>query len=132
MALKRKTPLQSKQGLRRTGITRSSSTSALKRTTTARKPSPPDPLTPAIRAAVAQRSGGACEVRATRLCNGHGEHVHHRKLRRHNDHRPVNLLHVCLFCHTAIHATVARSYERGWLVRAHEDPEDIPARTGYE
>lgn len=91
-----------------------------------RKTSPtPDPVTAATKAAVDQRSGGMCEARAARHCTGGGEHRHHRKLRRHNDHRPCNLLHVCHVCHTEIHGNPTRAYEAGWMVRGHDDPAEV-------
>lgn len=115
----------SRAPLERTGDLRRSMPGA---TPSARKPPPPDPVTPAVRAIVAARSGGACEARATRACTGRAAHVHHRKLRRHGDHRPVNLLHVCVMCHDAIHGNVERAYGYGWLIPSYGVPEDIPVR----
>lgn len=54
--------------------------------------------------------------------------VHHRKLRRFGDHRPVNLLHVCRACHSAIHADILTSYDFGLLVRSTLDPADVEIR----
>lgn len=85
-----------------------------------------DPVTPDTRAEVQRRSGGYCEARVTRACTGVAVHVHHRKLRRHGDHRPVNLMHVCLVCHDRIHARPQRSYDHGWLVRGADNPEEVP------
>lgn len=128
---KRKTPLArgtkplKRTPIKRTAVKRSVTTPLKPASTLRRRPTPPDPLTPVIRAAVAQRSGGRCEVGAVRLCTGHGEHVHHRKLRRFGDHRPVNLLHVCMFCHESIHANVPRSYAMGWLLRGTDNPDEV-------
>lgn len=105
------------------------------RRTTPRRPKratseQPDPVTPATRAAVAVRSGGRCEARVAERCRGLGQHVHHRKLRRHGDHRPVNLLHVCLACHAHIHSSpfAREAYARRFLLRSHMDPEAEPVR----
>jgi hypothetical protein len=109
---------------------------ALKRTTPLRarrlvvsKKRKQNPELEAMRPLVEARSGGLCEVR-TSLCQGRAVHVHHRKLRRHDDHSLSSLLHCCVACHTLIHASVAHSYEQGWLVRSHENPAEIPVRTG--
>lgn len=79
----------------------------------------------ATRAAVALRSGGWCEAMMVG-CEGAAVHLHHRLRRGHGDHRAVNALHVCAACHGWIHANVAASYDRGWLVRTGDDPADIP------
>jgi len=84
-----------------------------------------DPVTPTAKAEVLTRSRGYCEARAAADCTGHFEHRHHRQLRRHGDHRAVNLLGVCHRCHGYIHAHPAISYVMGWLVKGHEDPADI-------
>lgn len=72
-----------------------------------------DVISDATRAEVARRSNGRCEI-----CRRRADHMHHRKLRRHGDHSAANLLHLCFRCHAWIHANVAESYERGWLVRS--------------
>lgn len=91
----------------------------------ARKAAPPDPVTPATRAAVRARSGGVCEGQVTRACTGAAAHVHHRKLRRFGDHRVVNLLDLCHACHEHVHKNPTWSYDHGFLVRSHDDPETI-------
>lgn len=101
------------------------------RTVADRKPrrAAPDPVTPAVRAAVRDRSGGMCEARASSRCDGVACHVHHRQLRRHGNHTPTNLLHVCTACHDAIHGPLAASgvsYLRRWLLHTWEDPEEFP------
>lgn len=74
---------------------------------------------------VYKRSGGRCE--AAIVCRGTGAHqnTHHRKLRRFGDHRPCNLLGVCLECHNFIHGHVGAAIQRGYLVRSWEDPEYV-------
>jgi len=63
-------------------------------------------------------------------CHGAAQHVHHRKLRRHGDHRPANLLHVCYACHDAIHSSwyAATAYARHFLLRSYQDPEAHPVQ----
>lgn len=68
------------------------------------------------------RSGGICEVCLVETAC----HLHHRKLRRHGDHRVVNALHLCNGCHTKIHAAPSWSYVRGYLVKADRDPAVVP------
>lgn len=88
------------------------------------KPSKAGDWTPAVRRAAAKRSGGVCEIDQV----NEAQHLHHRKLRRHGDHRIVNALHVCDDCHRKIHAAPSWSYSRGFIVRAHLDPADVPVR----
>lgn len=76
-------------------------------------------------AAVRARSKGKCELRASPGCWGYAVSIHHRKLRRHHDHRPVNLLHTCVPCHTYAHDNPAEAYERGWLVHSWDDPAEV-------
>lgn len=79
----------------------------------------------ASRKEVRRRSGGKCEI-VHDGCLGMGTSMHHRKLRRHGDHRPCNLIHVCAVMHRRIHDDVEVSYGQGWLVRGHDDPEAVP------
>lgn len=90
----------------------------LKRTPFRRKPKA-DPITPFDRAIVILRSGGRCEWRDLDLerCVNQAVHLHHRLLRRHGDHSPGNLMHVCLIHHEWIHRNVAESYQMGYLRR---------------
>lgn len=77
----------------------------------------------AVRNLARRRSGGVCE-----LCLEHpAEHLHHRKSRRHHDHRIVNALHLCHRCHDRIHTSRSRTaaYDAGHLVRALDDPAAI-------
>lgn len=72
---------------------------------------------------VRERSGGTCEVCKRRP----HVHTHHRKLRRYGDHRPVNLLGLCNWCHDAAHLGDRKRAERmGWIVPQEVDPEGVP------
>jgi hypothetical protein len=82
-----------------------------------------------VRLTVRIRSRDECEVQSTK-CVERAAHYHHRKLRRHGDHSSANCLHVCAPCHTHIHSVGESAYLMGWLVRAHEDPAEIPVRRG--
>lgn len=79
---------------------------------------------PAVRRLAEKRSGGICE----RCLEEEAVHLHHRKLRRHGDHRIVNALHVCHECHHKIHHAPSWAYTRGFLVRSHRDPADVAVR----
>lgn len=80
----------------------------------------------ATRAAIRARAHGACEAAIVAVCDGRPWQAHHRKLRRHGDHRDVNGLWVCTPCHTAIHANVAWAYRHGLLVGSTRDPATVP------
>ena len=54
-------------------------------------------------------------------------HKHHRKLRRHGDESPANILEVGVELHDAIHRHPALAYEYGMLVHSWDDPAEIPA-----
>lgn len=89
-----------------------------------RKPKPGNDWPPKIRKAAKLRSGGMCEI-----CGDHpAEHLHHRKRRRHGDHRICNALHLCHRCHDGyVHGSRGgSSYDNGWLVRANDDPAAVP------
>lgn len=96
----------------------------------------PDPVTPEVRAQVHARSGGKCEARFSVACSGEGQHLHHRKLRRHGDHRAVALLDTCWNCHTAapdsIHRDTKRAVKQGMLVPSWNDPAEVPVVPGPE
>jgi len=54
-------------------------------------------------------------------------HRHHRKLRRHGDETPANILEVGVELHDAIHRNPALAYEHGLLVHSWDDPAEIVA-----
>lgn len=68
---------------------------------------------------------GPCNARIVGICSGMAAHRHHRKLRRHGDERPVNLLEVCPACHTHIHAEPAWSISWGLIVPSWDDPLNV-------
>lgn len=92
------------------------------------RPARPNDFTPEVRDIIAARSGGRCEV-AWRKCAGRATQVHHRKLRRHRDHRVVNGLHVCDSCHRKIHN--GAPVEDGLIVLSSLDPAVTVARLRY-
>lgn len=95
----------------------------LKRTPFRRKPTT-DPITPLDRAIVLARSGGRCEWANLDMerCTNPAVHLHHKLLRRHGDHSPENLMHVCAAHHDWIHRNVAESYQLGYLRRQPATP----------
>jgi hypothetical protein len=80
----------------------------------------------AVKAKVRARSGGWCEARIVGVCTGRASQIHHRKLRRHGDHRLITALHLCLECHAFAHDHPEFSYRMGLLVQAHRDPKTVP------
>lgn len=82
---------------------------------------------PATRKLAKLRSGGVCELDGT----SRATHLHHRKFRRHRDHRIQNALHVCDRCHDVIHghgskdASIETSVLMGWIVPANQDPAKV-------
>jgi len=80
-----------------------------------------DPMA-AARPIVEARSGGVCELCGVRRA----ESMHHRKLRRHDDHRAANLVHLCgsgtTGCHGWVHANPAAAYGLGFMVRGAFNP----------
>lgn len=73
---------------------------------------------------VEDRSGGVCE----RCGVARATEKHHRKLRRHGDHRAANLVDLCTPCHAWVHANPAAAYESGFMVRAASNPRTVPVR----
>jgi hypothetical protein len=72
--------------------------------------------------ALIHRAGGWCEA-ATPVCPGLGVSAHHRKLRSQGgDNSLENLLWVAVKCHRWIHDHPKESYEKGWMVKAWDDP----------
>ena len=107
--LKRRTRLRSTRNLERT--------TPLKRTRITAKPA--ERIPEAVRARVAARSQGRCEVfdGATR-CENPADHMHHRLPRsRGGRHTASNLLHVCWADHARIHEHPEWAYSVGYLLR---------------
>lgn len=77
-------------------------------------------IDPAIRSQLEARSAdGRCEI----CQRSKGRHAHHRLMRSHGGPDELtNLLWLCWACHRQVHAKPAESYERGWLLRAHQIP----------
>ena len=76
-------------------------------------------------AEVVRRSGGCCEAGIHPDCDGAAAHMHHRQLRRHGDNTAANLLAVCVYCHSWIHAHPAAARDFGLIVRSWENPADV-------
>lgn len=68
---------------------------------------------------------GPCRARIPNRCAGFAIHRHHRKLRRHGDNRPVNLLPVCAHCHHEIHRRPSWAISWGLIVPSWADPEQV-------
>lgn len=78
-------------------------------------------ITPETRELVLRRDRGCVLSRfePDHVCLGPLE-VHHRKLRRHGDHTPENLVALCRVGHRWVHDHVAVSYAHGLLLRSWE------------
>lgn len=76
-----------------------------------------DPMAPA-RPIVTRRSQGMCE----RCGAERATDMHHRKLRRHGDHAPANLVHLCRTCHNWAHGNPAEALLVGFIVPSWEEP----------
>lgn len=87
--------------------------------------SPADPMAEA-RPVVRERSREVCE----RCGMARATDMHHRKLRRHGDHAPANLVHLCRACHNAVHADPKAAHAAGFIVWRHEDPREIAIEHG--
>jgi 5-methylcytosine-specific restriction enzyme A len=133
--LRRKTPLTAKTGLRRTAFNRSpksaSAVHARQRENQPSKRTTASPVPAKVRAVVAKRSGGWCEI-ATKDCTGLASEFAHRKKNgvggRHGaaavaHHVASNALHGCHNCHQVrCHREPAQAYDAGWMLREHQDP----------
>jgi len=79
---------------------------------------------------VEARSGGVCERCGVRRA----ESVHHRKLRRFDDHRAANLVHLCgsgtTGCHGWAHANPRDAAAEGFIVRSTNNPRIVPVKHG--
>lgn len=76
------------------------------------------------RALLYARSNRACE-----MCDrARATEAHHRKNRSQGGRwSPENLLHLCGSCHRQVTVNPALACERGWSVRSHQDPAEVPA-----
>lgn len=72
-----------------------------------------------VKRQAAQRSGGTCEIDD---CHATADHLHHRKKRRHGDHRIENALHLCAVHHDIVHSLEAESQRLGFIVHSTDDP----------
>lgn len=89
------------------------------------------PMTQEVVDLVTQREGGRCAVCAGML-TGPG-HLHHRKPRRMGGSRYANTASNVVLLHPSCHLDTverdrARSYQNGWLLRANEEPSEVPLR----
>lgn len=146
MPLNRTTPLTSRTPLRRTPMKprarelRRVAVKARERAATARRRTGPSQAT---RELVIYRAGGCCEVCGLvlfiQLTQVQGPYsIHHRQprgmggTRRESINSPANLLLLCgdatdpRGCHHAIESNRAEAYATGRLVRAADDPAQVP------
>lgn len=73
----------------------------------------------AMKPIVRARSRGRCEAMVSARCGGRGTNVHHRRLRAQGGTNDLdNLLDVCIWCHSHIHANPTQSYELGLMLRS--------------
>lgn len=72
-----------------------------------------------VRKLAKKRSGGICE---TDNCTNAATELHHRKKRRHGDHRIENALHLCAVHHAGIHYAERRARDLGRIVHSTADP----------
>lgn len=137
----KRTELRRLTPLRRTAM--SAVRSVLKRTPM--KQSRPRPaVAPAVRTALAGRSGGLCEMRlAVADCQGRATDVSHRiatgaggrKGAAKTEHdRLSNVIHACRACHNWCHHNVARAEDLGLMLREGDEPVEewvfLPAHGG--
>lgn len=75
-----------------------------------------------VRAEVANRSGGLCEIGLDEVCRRKAVLFHHRLRRAQRGPDTFdNLLHLCDPCHVWLHANTGVAYRRGWLLRSTDD-----------
>ncbi|KQT75384.1 HNH endonuclease [Microbacterium sp. Leaf436] len=82
-----------------------------------------DPMAKA-RPAVQSRSKGRCEKCGLQAATD----IHHRKLRRHGDHAPANLVHLCRTCHNLVHDKGYKEPESGFLLKSWDNPRVVRVR----
>jgi len=73
-----------------------------------------------VRKALAERSGGWCEVRVAEVCVTRAVHAHHKRRadRPDDNHHEDRMLHCCFPCHHFLHLNPALAYQEGWLEHA--------------
>lgn len=129
--LARRMPLAAKTGLRRTALP----ASTLSRSNRANQPKRPAGIPPKVRAALAVRSGGICEITAPG-CTGRATDASHRISVKMGGRRGAaavkhhvlsGLLHACRGCHRSLHDAPASAFWRGWMLREREIPSEVPA-----
>lgn len=89
-------------------------------------------FSPQVRALIAERSSGLCEIRW--CCDGdRATQIHHRRprgmggSRRESTNLASNGLHACTECHAFAESHRALALECGWLVpQSEECPETVP------
>ncbi len=140
----RKTPLTAKTELKRkTALSAAPvSASAKHRNPAANQRQPkrttatPPPRVPAkVRAALAVRSEGLCEIAQQGCTRWASEFSHRKKVgaggrkgAARTDHDVLsNALHACHQCHSAGHRNPVMAYDLGWMLREHQNPLVIPA-----
>lgn len=69
---------------------------------------------------------GKCQAGVSPECQRTGNHIHHRRMRSSGgkDER-VNLVLLCLPCHSMIHLNPEKAYDTGWLVKSWQNPAEI-------
>lgn len=131
--LARRTPLLAKTGLRRTALPATPLSRVAKRTAQPKRHAKGG-IPAKVRAALAVRSAGMCEIGAPG-CDGRATDASHRisvkmggrhgaAARRH--HVLSQLLHACRGCHSHLHQAPAAAYWRGWALREGEIPTEVP------
>jgi hypothetical protein len=130
--LERRTPLLAKTSLRRTALPATPLSRVAKRTAQPKRPKGGIPAK--VRAALAVRSGGVCEIGAPG-CDVRATDASHRTSvkmgGRHGaaaarHHVLSQLLHACRGCHSHLHQAPAAAYWRGWALREGEIPTEVP------
>lgn len=77
-----------------------------------------NPLWPAVKADVRERSGGRCEIGVPGVCTGRAEQCHHVIIKAQGGpDQPWNLLDACAACHRYVHEHPAEAYENEWMRR---------------
>lgn len=89
-------------------------------------PKPVNDFSPAVRARVRKRSGGACELAG---CRAEATDHHHRRRRGAGPQTALNDAHLCHADHMRAHGNPEWARRRGLIVRSTEDPALKPMLT---